>query len=122
MSDFGSVAMTSCVVACGRQQNTASRPDQSASSILTRVGALEPGQMREHLGQALAGLALAGEQRDVDLRVAGQQAQELGAGIAAGPQNADLQPILRLGHVTLSRRRPTAAAPNFASLTTFACP
>src|SRR6185437_13654180 len=58
-----------------------------------------PGEMREDGGDRLAGMAVGGERDDLDLVVAGEEAQHLGAGIAAGAEDGDLHAMSCLQHV-----------------------
>ncbi len=51
------------------------------------------GQMRKDRGDRLAGLTVGGQGADLGLRVIAQEAQELGPGIAAGPQYPDPNPV-----------------------------
>ena len=67
---------------------------------LHQIGQPDRAEMREDLGERPAGLAIGGEQADLRGRMAGEQAHQLGAGVAAGPQDADPQPI-GLRHGTL---------------------
>src|SRR5260221_4622022 len=54
------------------------------------VGQEAPGEMREDGADRLAGVTVGGKRDDLDAVVAGEEAQQLGASIAAGAENGDL--------------------------------
>src|SRR6185437_17165633 len=58
-----------------------------------------PGEMREDGGDRLTGMAVGGERDDLDPVVAGEEAQQFGAGIAAGAEDGDLHAMSCLQHV-----------------------
>jgi hypothetical protein len=51
------------------------------------------GEMRKYRADRLAGLAVGGQRTDLDLRMIAQQSQQLGPGVAAGPEYCDPKPI-----------------------------
>jgi hypothetical protein len=59
---------------------------------------LQMAEMGKHLGQGLAGLAVGGEQADLHLRMAGQQAHQFRARVAARSQDSDPNSV-RTRHV-----------------------
>src|SRR6185312_3116579 len=85
------------------------------------LGLLEPDEigqavaveMRKDLRDRLAGAALAGEQADLGVGMADEQAQELRARIAAGAENADANLAVAATHHTPRTKRgvPTGTPP-----------
>jgi hypothetical protein len=55
------------------------------------------GELRKDIRHRLAGAAIGGKQHDLDARMADQQPQQLGAGIAGGTEDSDLG-FLLYGH------------------------
>ena len=68
---------------------------------LDQLGQAEGAQMRKHLAERLARVALGGEQGELGRGMAGEQADELGTRVAARTQDGDLDPVRWLGHDTL---------------------
>ena len=60
--------------------------------------------MRKDMAERLARVALGGQQRDLGMGMMGEQADEFGAGIAAGAENADPDAIRCLCHGADLRR------------------
>ena len=78
---------------------------------------IEPAEMGKDLRQRLARLAIGGEQADLHPGMKGQKTQQLGAGITAGPENADPE-LVRRRHVALLPllvRRSGGPNPEFAA-------
>ena len=67
-----------------------------------QVRQAERGQMREHRAEGLACAPVGGERADFDMQVAGQQADQLRAGIAARAQDRRPGPVSDLGHGALT--------------------
>jgi len=63
-----------------------------------QVRQAERGQVREDPAEGLARAPVGGERADLDMRMAGQQADQLRAGIAARAQDRRPGPVSHLGH------------------------
>ena len=72
---------------------------------LHQIGQVQIRQMREDLGQRLAGLTFRRQDADIGGRVAGKHANQFGAGVTTGSQDGDPDLIDRFGHLTNSHRR-----------------
>ena len=82
-------AVISCVVPCGSPQKAASRRRPVDLLPGDQLRQVEHEEMRKHLAHRLAGMRVRGQRDDLDVRMPGGEADEVGARIARCAENAD---------------------------------